>query len=125
MRDSVVTRDDRRPEGKSQSHNPSELLLRPRGAQFRPCRAEKLGDDLEKNTNAEFKNFHLLLGEGDFRAFRGEQMVSVSVLFLHGGILHRRTITTPLRRLENARPWLTMHYPNTRFIWGACEASYQ
>lgn len=52
-------------------------------------------------------------------------MVSISVLFLRGGILHRRTLSTPLRRLENARPWLAMHYPNTRFIWRACLAFYR
>lgn len=78
-----------------------------------------------KNSNAEFKNFHLPISEGDFQPFRGELMVSISVLILRGGNLHRRTLTTPLRCLENARPWLTMHFPNTRFIWGACEAFYR
>jgi hypothetical protein len=51
--------------------------------------------------------------------------VNISVAFLRGGTLHRRTIETRLRDLRNARPWLEAHYPATCFIWGYCLAFYR
>jgi hypothetical protein len=51
--------------------------------------------------------------------------VRINVVYLRDGHLRRRTISTPLRHLDNARPWLTNHFPNTRFIWKACVAFYR
>jgi hypothetical protein len=50
-------------------------------------------------------------------------MVYIYVIALDGrGSRRSKTIRTPLRHLEDARPWLKAHYPHTRFVWGECIA---
>lgn len=51
--------------------------------------------------------------------------VNIRVTFLSRGQLVRGIVHTRLRHLENARPWLEIHYPYIRFHWSGCIAFYQ